>query len=186
MCLFCTPYEIYRVICRKWLIFTYHNHIWRPGLGWPWLIFIKIFGINKVESLDYSVTLVWFYVYLHYESVLWRCWLGGRKGIRPVKNWVVGYWRGYLSGARCRLACGPADATATHCLLLHLNPDWFCLLVPAHPGSPGQRAVKRVCVTLWVKKQDTKLLPITSSNINRFLNFFSLTDSVVNLQQTCV
>jgi len=27
-------------------------------------------------------------------------------------------WRGYLSGARCRLAYGPADATATHCLLL--------------------------------------------------------------------
>ena len=51
-------------------------------------------------------------------SVLWRCWLGGRKGIRPVKNWVVGCWRGYLSGARCRLAYGPADATATHCLLL--------------------------------------------------------------------
>ena len=25
---------------------------------------------------------------------------------------------GYLSGARCRLAYGPADATATHCLLL--------------------------------------------------------------------
>jgi len=37
-------------------------------------------------------------------SVLWRCWLGGRKGIRPVKNWVVGCWHGYLSGARCRLA----------------------------------------------------------------------------------
>ena len=51
-------------------------------------------------------------------SVLWRCWLGSRKGIRPVKNWVVGCWRGYLSGARCRLAYGPADATATHCLLL--------------------------------------------------------------------
>ena len=51
-------------------------------------------------------------------SVLWRCWLGGRKGIRSVKNRVVGYWRGYLSGARCRLAYGPADATATHCLLL--------------------------------------------------------------------
>jgi len=36
-------------------------------------------------------------------SVLWHCWLGGRKGIRPVKNWMVGCWRGYLSGARCRL-----------------------------------------------------------------------------------
>ena len=51
-------------------------------------------------------------------SVLWHCWLGGRKGIRPVKNWVVGCWRGYLSGVRCRLACGPVDDTATDCLLL--------------------------------------------------------------------
>ena len=51
-------------------------------------------------------------------SVPWCCWFGGRKGIRPVKNWVVGWWRGYLSGARCWLAYGPADATATHCLLL--------------------------------------------------------------------
>jgi len=25
------------------------------------------------------------------------------KCIRPVKNWVVGWWHGYLSGARCRL-----------------------------------------------------------------------------------
>jgi len=44
--------------------------------------------------------------------------LGGRKGIRPVKNRVVWYCHGYLSGARYRLAYGPADATATHCLLL--------------------------------------------------------------------
>ena len=51
-------------------------------------------------------------------SVLWRCWLGGRKGIRPVKNWAVWCWRGYLSGSRCRLAYGPADTTATQCLLL--------------------------------------------------------------------
>jgi len=58
----------------------------------------------------------------------------------------VGCWRGHLSGARCRLAYGPADATATHCLLLPLNPDWFTLLVPAHPGSPGKRAVKWMCV----------------------------------------
>jgi len=35
-----------------------------------------------------------------------------------VKNSVVGCWHGYLSGARCRLAYDPADATATHCLLL--------------------------------------------------------------------
>jgi len=51
-------------------------------------------------------------------SVLWRCWLGSRKGIRPVKNWVVRCWRGCVSESRCRFAYGPADATATHCLLL--------------------------------------------------------------------
>ena len=51
-------------------------------------------------------------------SVQWRCWLGDRKGIRPVKNWVVGCRHGCLSGARCRLAYGPADAAATQCLLL--------------------------------------------------------------------
>jgi len=51
-------------------------------------------------------------------SVLWRCWLGGRKVIWPVKNRVVGCWHDYLSGVRCIVAYGPADATATHCLLL--------------------------------------------------------------------
>ena len=79
-------------------------------------------------------------------SVLWCCWLGGRKGIRPLKNWVVRCWHGYLSAARCRLAYGPDDATATHCLCISKIQIGFTFLVPAHPGSPGQRAVKQVCV----------------------------------------
>jgi len=44
--------------------------------------------------------------------------VGWQEGIRPVKNWVAGCWHGYLSGARYKFAYGPADATATHCLLL--------------------------------------------------------------------
>ena len=27
-----------------------------------------------------------------FPSVLWHCWLGNRKGIRPVKNWVLFCW----------------------------------------------------------------------------------------------
>jgi len=72
--------------------------------------------------------------------------LYGRKGIWPVKKLSGGCWRGYLSGARCRLAYGPADATATHYLLLQQIPDGFTFLVLAHPGSPGQRAIKQVYV----------------------------------------
>jgi len=53
-----------------------------------------------------------FYIYhlkrqkliLHVQ-VLWRCWLGGRKGIRLVKNWVVGCWHGCLGwGADLHIA----------------------------------------------------------------------------------
>jgi len=58
--------------------------------------------------------------------------LVGRQEGHPACKNIVGRWRGYLSGARCRLAYGPADATATHCLLL----------VPAYPGCPGKEAVK--------------------------------------------
>ena len=49
-----------------------------------------------------------------------------------------------MSGARCRLASGPADATAAYCLLLQYIQIGFTFLLLAHPGSPGQRAVKRV------------------------------------------
>ena len=41
--------------------------------------------------------------------------LVGRQEGHPACKKLSG---GYLSGARCRLAYGPADATATHCLLL--------------------------------------------------------------------
>jgi len=65
---------------------------------------------------------------------VFHCWLAGRKGILPVKNWVVGCWHGYLSGARCRLVCFSKIQIG------------FTFLVPAHPGSPGKRAIKRACV----------------------------------------
>jgi len=44
--------------------------------------------------------------------------VGRQEGHPACKNRVVGCWHGYLSGAQCRLAYGPADATATHYLLL--------------------------------------------------------------------
>ena len=76
-------------------------------------------GRSRTQNLNQSINLVLSVVTMYnLPSVLWRCWLDSRKGIRPVKNRVVGCWLGYLSGVRCRLAYGSADATATHCLLL--------------------------------------------------------------------
>ena len=46
--------------------------------------------------------------------------LVGRQDGHPASKKLSGgvLICGYLSGARCRLAYGPADATATHCQLL--------------------------------------------------------------------
>ena len=72
------------------------------------------------NSLNYCIDSNQVLILLNNKDRLWRCWLGGSpQGIWPVKNWLVVCWHGYPSGARCRFAYGPADATtATHCLLL--------------------------------------------------------------------
>ena len=44
--------------------------------------------------------------------------VGRQEGHPASKKLSCGVLHGYLSGARCRLAYGPADFTATHCLLL--------------------------------------------------------------------
>ena len=84
--------------------------------------------------------------YVFLPSVLWRCWLGGRKGIWPVKNRVVG------AGVVICLEQG-ADLHMAQLIPLPLTLSCFSkiqigftFLVPAHPGSPGKRAVKRVCM----------------------------------------
>jgi len=92
-------------------------------------------------------------------SVLWRCWLGSRKGIRPVIDWVVGCWRGYLY----LISCFSKIQTG------------FTILVPTHLGSPGKRAVKRVCVCGMIHLLKAVLVWITC-------NCF-LTVTVVNLKK---
>jgi len=82
--------------------------------------------------------------------VLRRCWLGGRKSIRPVKT----EWWG--AGVVVCLEQG-ADLHITQLMPLPLTVSCFSkiqigftFLVPAYPGSAGQRAVKRLCVCVCV------------------------------------
>ena len=82
--------------------------------------------------------------------MLWRCWLGDRKGIRTVKTerWSAGV-----------VICLERDADLHMAQLMPLPRTVSCfskiqigctLLVPAYLGSPGKRAVKRVCVCVCV------------------------------------
>jgi len=80
--------------------------------------------------------------------------LVGRQEGHPAckKHRVVGCWRGYLSGARCRLAYGPADATATHCLVLQWNPDWFYLSGTAPTWVVPEKGPLNGCLCVGVHK----------------------------------
>ena len=85
-----------------------------------------------------------------WPSVLWRCWLGGRKGIRPVKKtewWGAGVVICLEQGTYLHMVqLMPLPLTVSCFSKIQIG---FTFLVPAHPGSPGQRAVKRVCVCCY-------------------------------------
>ena len=91
-------------------------------------------NIIGVWFLNHGVVMGWAFL----PSVLWRCWLGGRKGI---KNWIVGCWHGYLSVANCSWC-------QCHSLsLAPVNPDWFWYQLTQVVPDKVQRAVNHcVCV----------------------------------------
>jgi len=78
---------------------TNHDHC-SPLYRWDCCLILRDF-IAWLSAFSALTLLVW-----------WQ------EGHLACKNCVVGCWHGYLSGARCRLAYGPADATDTHYLLL--------------------------------------------------------------------
>jgi len=86
------------------------------------------------------------------ELSLIRIWNYGKTPSRGVRDIAVCIWLILVShksdqvlvwlssGVRCRLfAYGPADATASHHLLPHLNPDWFYLSGTGLPRLSWER-----------------------------------------------
>jgi len=74
---------------------------------------------------------------------------------------VAGFWHGYVSGSRCRFAYGPADATATHYLLLQYIQIDFTFLLPAHwvpvVLDKIQEGKKWLCVCVLMKESILKI-----------------------------
>ena len=127
-------------------------------------LLLKLKSLTTVPRALSNMALVHigvsFLDYIHY-LLLFAClqcfdadgWVAGRASVL-LKNWGVGCWHGYLSGVRCRLAYGPADATATHCLLLK-NPDcwpfWYRLtwVVPEKGPLNGLDCVRVIYCYLF-------------------------------------
>ena len=74
--------------------------------------------------------------------MLWHCWLGGRKDIRPVKN-MGGWWRWVLVSPDGVAPSRMVGVSASVNLPLH-HKVRSSLLAPADPGGAGKRAPKRL------------------------------------------
>jgi len=102
--------------------------------------------------------------------VLWRCWLGGGKGIRPVKNWVVGCWCGCLGwGADLHIAEQMPLPLTISCsiksrlvLTFLVLPFWY-LLTRVVPDIFQKSSKMVVCVRACV----------VSTSFNAFVGYFS-------------
>jgi len=75
--------------------------------------------------------------------------LAGRQEGHPACKKLSGGVLAWLSGAQCRLAYGPADATDTHCLLFQSHPDSFYPSVTGSPGVVPDKGPLNVCVCVW-------------------------------------
>jgi len=104
-------------------------------------------GKRAVKRVCVYVLYTSYYVL---PSVLCCCWLRGSKGIRPVKTewWGVGVVICLERGAGLHMAQLMPLPLAISCFSeVQIG---FTLLVPAHLGSPVQRAVNRVCFCVCV------------------------------------
>ena len=109
-----------------------------------------------------------------FPSVLWRCWLADRKGIRPVKTewWGAGVVICLDRHADLHMAqLMPLLLTVSSFRKIQIG---FTFLVPAHLGSPRKKAVKRVCVD--TKKHTKPHLAYVAT----------LPCGILNVSKTCI
>jgi len=106
-------------------------------------------------------------------SVLCRCWLGGRKGIRPVKK--LEWWGAVVvicleRGADLHMAQLMPQPLTVSCF--SKTQIGFTFLALAHLGSPGKRAVNGcVCVmTLGLRTCNLLVWLVTDAAVQGLRN----------------
>jgi len=95
------------VKCRVWMTLQKHHYLKDTDL------LTQAWSMGVLEGHHNFYT----HECMHAFSALMLL-VGRQEGHPACEKLSGGCWHGYLSGAMCRLAYGPADATATHCLLL--------------------------------------------------------------------
>jgi len=106
-------------------------------------------------TLDYCALYEYSYLLTYYRFCLCRYFDALTKGIRPVKKtelWGAGMVMCLERGADLHMAqLMPLPLTVSCFSKIQIGVTF---LVPAHPGSPGKRSAKWVCVCVFVSSQD--------------------------------
>ena len=115
-----------------------------------WYLFFWWINQIKTDPIQFCFMSSLYYYFSSVPSMLWHCWLSSRKSIQPVKNhWVAGMVICLERGADLHMTqLMPLPLTVSCFSKIHIG---FTFLVPVHPGSPGQKAVKWVCVCVCVR-----------------------------------
>jgi len=128
--------------------------------------------------------------------VHWHCWLGGRKGIQPIKKLGDGGGGQWL----VRMEWRPSAWSV--CLPLLISPCTIksrsFLLALANPGGPGKRAVTRLwCDTIsitdafvsgggWRKVDARSLVRISALSFLQCFDTVGWRQSAQPFKTTCV
>ena len=93
-------------------------------------------------------------------------WAAGRaSGLKKTERWGAGMVICLEQGADLHMAqLMPLPLTVSCFSRIQIG---FTFLVPAHLGSPGQRAVKRVCVCVCISTPQTSMENIQNVSVSR-------------------
>jgi len=109
----------------------------------------------RVVFLPFGSVISTYWSRVLLPSVLWRCWLGGRKGIQPAKTewWGAGEVVCLERGADLHMAQLMTLPLTVSCSCFSKIQIGCTFLALAHPVSPGQGPLNGfvvVCSWSWV------------------------------------
>ena len=93
--------------------------------NFPLKIYCVIILHSYVVNIVTLILLLYYYFLGNLSSVLWCCWLGGRKGIRP-EWWDSGM---VICLGEVQICIWPSWCHYHSLSLASVNPDWFTFLV---------------------------------------------------------
>ena len=128
------------------------------------------FHDNSTTTTATTATILWL------SSVLWLCWLGGRKGIRPVKKLSDRVLAWLSVWSEVQICTSPSWCHCHSLSLAPVNPDWFyqngsAFLVPAYRVCPGKRPLNEHSSSSLNFVRDNPGEPVPEGTFCHLLNF---------------